>query len=125
MKYKVYDSLVRTFEKDGESKEMKSLVLQGEGAQYPTKNVALWSDHPDYEKAKTGETFEWELKETESKTQNPHGGFYKNRSVMNPNETGETVNNPSLEERVQKLENAVYKDKSFTEEEINPDNIPF
>ena len=32
---------------------------------------------------------------------------------------------PSLEERVQKLENAVYKDKSFTEEEINPDNIPF
>ena len=110
MKYKIYDLTVREFEKEGESKEMKSLVLQGEGSQYPTKNVALWSDHPDYEKAKVGETFEWELKETESKTQNPHGGFYKNRSVINPSETNETKEVPKsdLGERVKKLEEAVF-----------------
>ena len=107
--YEVLKIEERSWEKDGETNTMKSLMLEKEGSQYPTKNVALWSSHPDYNDVELGKKYDWKLDEKESTTKNPHGGYYKNRSVVNPNENKETTQTPSdLESRVKKLEEAVY-----------------
>ena len=134
MKYKVYEVEVKGFNKDGEAKTMKSLVLQREGAQYPTKNVAMWSDHPLYATIATGQEHELTLIEKDSQTPNPHkaGTFYKNRSVANET-TPTVVHTTGLEARVAKLEAKVFpvvegqneRPVGIPEDDITPSDIPF
>jgi len=111
--YEVLKIEERTWEKEGETQTMKSLMLEKEGSQFPTKNVALWSSHPDYGTVELGKKYNWKLEEKESATPNPHrpGTFFKNRSVINPNEAKAqtTQETPSdLESRVKKLEESVF-----------------
>ena len=79
MEYEVY-----TVEKKVTTtgKELKKLVLQGKGKSYPDKNVTMWSDHPLFETVASGQRIDVELDVKDSKTPNPHGGFYKNKTVI-------------------------------------------
>lgn len=94
-KYKVYEVETKAF---GAGKEMKKLVLQGEGDQYPSKGVAMWSDHPLYATIAEGQEHELDIEVKDSTTPNPHGGFYKNRSVLKPGQAPQTPQNSSVTE---------------------------
>lgn len=85
MKYKVYEIEERV---TSTGKELKKLVLQGEGKQYPDKGVTMWSDHPLFTTIATGQTIEAEIQVTDSKTPNPHGGFYKNKVLLKESNVG-------------------------------------
>lgn len=85
MKYKVYELEDKV---TGGGKALKKLVLQGEGKQYPDKNVTMWSDHPLFSTIAVGQTIEAEIQVTDSKTPNPHGGFYKNKVVLKESNVG-------------------------------------
>lgn len=79
MQYKVYeveDKVTRT------GKELKKLVLQGDGKQYPDKNVTMWGDHPLFGTICPGQSIDIELDIEDSTTPNPKGGFYKNKTVI-------------------------------------------
>lgn len=69
-------------------KTLKKLVLQESGAQYPMKNVTLWANHPLYEDIEAGWSGELEIETKDSEVPNPHGGFYKNRTVIDPSYQG-------------------------------------
>lgn len=132
--YKIYEVEVKEF---GEGKKMKKLVLQEEGAQYPTKGVAMWDNHPLFDTIEAGQTHTLDIKVEETTNKNPHGGYYKNRSVVNPaNVEKETApillvnsSHGGLDGRIARLEDAVFVRKSFGRpdemDDINPDNIPF
>jgi hypothetical protein len=62
----------------------KKLVLQEPKSQYPLKNVTMFASHPLFEDIAPGQTVELEIETKDSDTPNPHGGFYKNRTVLNP-----------------------------------------
>lgn len=81
MKYKVYECEERATRNGG---TLKKLVLQGEGKSYPDKNVTMWSDHPLYADIAVGQEIDVELEVKDSKTQNPKGGFYKDKTVLKP-----------------------------------------
>lgn len=83
-KFKVYEVDARM---TGTGKELKKLVLQGEGKQYPDKNVTMWSDHPLFNEIAPGQEIEAELLVEESKTPNPKGGFYKNKTLLKPGQS--------------------------------------
>lgn len=78
MNYKIYECESKT---TASGKELKKLVLQGEGKQYPDKNVTMWSDHPLFATVAVGQTIDVELDIQDSTTPNPLGGFYKNKTV--------------------------------------------
>lgn len=82
--YKVYEVEAKTTQS---GKNLKKLVLQKEGAQYPLKNVTIWEDNPLFEKAVAGETITCEILEKDSGNPNPNapGKNYINRTVANPN----------------------------------------
>ncbi len=80
MKYKVYECEEKL---TATGKALKKLVLQGEGKQYPDKNVTMWADHPLFEDTVVGITIDVELDVKDSTAPNPHGGFYKNKTVIN------------------------------------------
>lgn len=84
-KYKVYEIEERV---TATGKELKKLVLQGEGKQYPDKGVTMWSDHPLFTTIAAGQTIEAEIQVTDSKTPNPHGGFYKNKVLLKESGVG-------------------------------------
>ncbi len=84
MNYKVYECEESTT-KTGKS--LKKLVLQGDGKQYPDKNVTMWSDHPLFNVVAVGHTIDVELDIKDSTVPNPHGGFYKNKTVIGRSET--------------------------------------
>lgn len=88
MKYKVYEIEEKV---TATGKEMKKLVLQGEGKQYPDKGVTMWSDHPLFTTIASGQTIEAEIQVTDSKTPNPHGGFYKNKVLLKESGVGSKV----------------------------------
>lgn len=79
-RYKVYEVEERM---TPNGKALKKLVLQGEGKQYPDKNVTMWANHPLFEETISGSTIDVEIDVQDSKTPNPHGGFYKNKTVRN------------------------------------------
>lgn len=79
MKYAVY-AVEASTTKTGKS--LKKLVLQGEGKQYPDKNVTMWSDHPLFNSIAPGQGIDVELDVKDSTVPNPHGGFYKNKTVI-------------------------------------------
>lgn len=122
--YKVYEVEEKA---TSTGKKLKKMVLQREGAQYPTKGVTIWEDHPDFEKAVAGASFNWDLMEKDSGTPNPKapGKNYIDRTVSKfpPKEGGD------LEARVKKLEDKVFGVATpATEapaEEVAPDDIPF
>lgn len=77
MKYKVYeveDKMTNT------GKALKKLTLQGDGKQYPDKNVTMWADHPLFEDIAAGQTVDIEL-DVQDGASNPKGGVYKNKTV--------------------------------------------
>ncbi len=88
MNYKVYECEESTT-KTGKS--LKKLVLQGDGKQYPDKNVTMWSDHPLFNVVAVGQTIDVELDVKDSTVPNPHGGFYKNKTVIGRSVTLATV----------------------------------
>ena len=101
--YEVAEKVTRT------GKPLKKCVIQEEGKQYPHKNVTVWQDHPDYDKIKPGfETTRSWVEVKDSDVKNPHGGYYKNRTLRvaeNPNgtlkvEQGESVDLKKLKEKV-------------------------
>lgn len=126
MKYKVYEVDEKA---TSTGKKLKRMVLQREGAQYPTKNVTIWEDHPDFAGVAAGKEFNWDLMEKDSGTPNPNapGKNYVDRTVSKfpPKEGG------NLEERVKKLEDKVFGlaptpvDFKKADEEVAPDDIPF
>jgi hypothetical protein len=77
-RYKVYEVEDRM---TAGGKALKKLVLQGEGKQYPDKNVTMWADHPLFEDIAVGQSVELEIEVKDSTTPNPKGGFYKNKTV--------------------------------------------
>lgn len=79
--YKVEEQTTKT------GKQVKKLVLQKEGAQYPLKNVSMWSDHPQYASVAPGQQLTCEIYESDSGVPNPKapGKNYINRTVSNPN----------------------------------------
>lgn len=80
--YKVYEAEEKTTQS---GKTLKKLVLQKEGAQWPIKNVTIWSDNPLYDQAVSGGTIVCDLLEKDSENINPNSGKpYKNRTVANP-----------------------------------------
>lgn len=78
--YEVTDATTRS------GKNLKRLVLQQEGSQYPDKNVTMWEDHPLFNSIAPGQEHVLSIKVEDSTTPNPHGGFYKNKTVL---KTGE------------------------------------
>lgn len=82
-KYKVYECEQK---KTSTGKDLKKLVLQGEGDKYPLKNVTMWSNHPLFGEITVGQTVELEIEEKDG-APNPHGGFYKNRTAVVPGAT--------------------------------------
>ena len=80
--YKIYEVDEKTTQS---GKTLKKLVLQKEGAQWPIKNVTMWNDHPDWEKAVAGGTLTCDLLEKNSDQINPNSGKpYINRTVAKP-----------------------------------------
>lgn len=65
----------------------KKLVLQDPESQYPVKNVTMFASHPLFEDIAAGQTVDLEIETKDSDTPNPHGGFYKNRTVLNPGQS--------------------------------------
>lgn len=65
----------------------KKLVLQEKDSQYPIKNVTMFASHPLFEEIGAGQTVELDIETKDSDTPNPHGGFYKNRTVLNPGQS--------------------------------------
>lgn len=80
-RYKVYEVIERTTQK-GDT--LKKLVLQGEGKQYPDKNVTMWNDHPLFETIAAGQEIEADIQVRDSNTPNPRGGFYKDKTLLRP-----------------------------------------
>ena len=129
---------MKAFESGGKAKEMKSLVLQADGAQYPTKNVALWSNHPLYAGIKVGDEIDVELDEKDSTTENPHkpGTYYKNRSVKMPGAGGGATVDLATGAALQSIERKIdlimahleVKDVKAEIEEVRdlePEDVPF
>lgn len=85
--YKVFDVEDK---KTASGKGLKKLVLQADGDQYPTKNVTMWEDHPLYETIAAGQEHALDVEVKDSSTPNPHGGFYKDRTVLKPGQSGQT-----------------------------------
>ena len=56
--YKVYELEDKT---TATGKTLKKLVLQGEGKQYPDKNVTMWSDHPLFDSVAVEQSIDVEL----------------------------------------------------------------
>lgn len=81
MEYKVFDVEEKVTQT---GKSLKKLTLQGEGKQYPDKNVTMWSDHPLFANIAAGQKIDVELDIKDSTVPNPHGGFYKNKTVIGP-----------------------------------------
>jgi hypothetical protein len=84
MNYKVYELEDKT---TASGKALKKLVLQGEGKQYPDKNVTMWSDHPLFDSVAVGQSIDVEIDVKESTTPNPLGGFFKNKTVLKGGES--------------------------------------
>ena len=138
MKHKVYEVNEKAFTKDGETKKMKSLVLQRDGAQYPIKNVAMWDGHPLFEGIAPGQEIDVEIIEKDSQTPNPHspGTFYKNRSVAMPSQ-GQAVQSTqsgTLEEQVKDLQQRVFtleshlkpkENTDYPDEELDHSDVPW
>ncbi len=100
MKYKVYEVEDKMTQS---GKALKKLVLQGEGKQYPDKNVTLWNNHPLFEEIAPGQTIDVEIDVQDSTTPNPHGGFYKNKTVkqsgdIKKEDHGPAAQNPATQE---------------------------
>lgn len=110
MKFKVYECELKV---TATGKELKKLVLQGEGKQYPDKGVTMWSDHPLFETVAAGHEIDVELEIKDSNTPNPKGGFYKNKTVLKPGQTPQApvspqqAENTSLALQVSRLENMI------------------
>ena len=125
-KFKIYECETREF---GEGKVMKKLVIQGEGDKYPMKNVALWDNHPLFSTIEAGQEHELVIEEKDSKTVNPHGGFYKNRQVLNeasPTPQGLEAKVEGHEKRISALEGKKPSDAiEYPEEDVNPEDVPF
>lgn len=83
-KFKVFDVDHKT---TASGIELKKLILQGEGKQYPDKNVTMWSDHPLFSTIAAGQDIEAELEVKDSQTPNPKGSFYKNKTLLKPGQT--------------------------------------
>ena len=83
-KFKVFDVEHKT---TASGIELKKLILQGEGKQYPDKNVTMWSDHPLFDTIAAGQDIEAELEIKDSQTPNPKGGYYKNKTLLKPGQT--------------------------------------
>ena len=80
--YKVYEAEQKT---TTTGKQLKKLVLQGEGMQYPMKNVTIWGDNPLFAQAVAGGTITCDILESDSGNLNPKSGKnYVNRTVANP-----------------------------------------
>ena len=80
--YKVYEVDEKTTQT---GKQLKKLVLQKEGDQWPIKNVTMWSDHPDYMNTVSGGTLTCTILEKDSKNINPKNNLpYKERTVGKP-----------------------------------------
>lgn len=81
--YKVYEAEART---TTTGKQLKKLVLQGEGMQHPLKNVTIWGDNPLFAQAVPGGTITCDIQESDSGNLNPKSGKnFVNRTVANPN----------------------------------------
>lgn len=85
--YKVYESEDKISAKGN---AYKKLVLQAPDEKFPLKNVTMFASHPLFEEIAPGQTVELEIETKDSDTPNPHGGFYKNRTVLNPGQTAQT-----------------------------------
>lgn len=93
MEYKVYEMEDKV---TPNGKTLKKLVLQGTGKQYPDKNVTMWADHPLFEDLVIGQKIDVELDVKESTTPNPHGGFYKNKTVIGPRGAAKPSQTPKM-----------------------------
>lgn len=124
--YEVEEKVTQT------GKKLKKLVVQGEGKQYPDKFVTMWENDPLYTKVVPGAEVEAELEIKDSTTPNPHGGFYKNKTLKSVQANG----GGALAEQVEDLRKRVYalelklqdpieKAMDSDEEEIKPSDIPF
>lgn len=87
----------------------KKLVLQEEGSQYPVKGVTMFASHPLFEEIGAGQTVELDIETKDSETPNPHGGFYKNRTVLNPNQAPNPKSNPAPKSETHDISNAEVK----------------
>jgi len=124
-KYKVYECELKVTQT---GKELKKLILQGEGKQYPDKNVTMWSDHPLFQTIAVGQEHELDLDIKDSKVPNPHGGFYKNKTVKNVVAPAQDLQQrvANLEERMAKVEKwseTSAPDIEYPEEDVS--DIPF
>jgi hypothetical protein len=136
-KWKIYEVEVKT---TATGKELKKCVIQGEGKQYPDKNVTVWKNEDGfYEKVVAGTELEADLVVKDSTTPNPHapGTFYKNKTLFPAKQ--QTLANPSgLEDRVAILEGrldylvGVLEQKGIlaqvqerVKDDISPDDVPF
>lgn len=140
MKFKVYEVEHKV---TPTGKELKKLVLQREGAQYPDKNVTMWSDHPAFATVAPGQEIEGDLDIKESTVPNPHGGFYKNKTLYPAGKSPAPVNtaggNPpwvqEFRERLERMERKIDQTLPKTPsgspvtqgstDEITVDDIPF
>lgn len=84
--FKVEDQTTRT------GKQLKRLIIQKDGDQYPMKNVTMWNDHPLFNSIQAGQTHNFEIYESDSGVPNPKapGRNYLNRTVSNPNSSQST-----------------------------------
>lgn len=78
MKLKIFECEERT---TSSGKPYKSLTIQQEGKNYVDKYVSCWSDFPDFENIKAGITIDAEIESKDSTKPNPHGGFFKNKTL--------------------------------------------
>lgn len=128
MKYKVYEVEEKT---TATGKELKKVVLQGEGSQYPDRNVTVWKDHPQYDEFIAGAEVQGSIwKQEQEGTKNPHNGKpYVNKTWSKlPEEKQTTIQDvirmDLLESRIKKLEEKVFPAKKKEKKEL-ADEIPF
>lgn len=86
--YKVYEVEDKVSVKGN---SYKKLVLQEPSSQYPLKNVTMFANHPLFEEIAPGQIIEFDIETKDSDTPNPHGGFYKNRIVLNPSQSAKPI----------------------------------
>lgn len=78
-------------------KKLKKLTIQGKGKQYPEKNITMWANHPLYATITAGQMLDLEIESKDSDKPNPHGGFYKNKTVLMPNTPPNAPQSPQNE----------------------------
>jgi hypothetical protein len=143
MKIKIYE----VEEKETSAgKAYKNAVVQVEGAQYPDKNVKVWSNFPDYDKVVAGAQIEAEIEKKDSSTPNPHqpGKFYQNKALVvagsttTPQTGGDSrIYNylnlkiePMLKEILER-QRGTWEEDDYPRpaneggDEINPEDVPF